>query len=107
MSEDDLSALDGAGVNAIAWAALAAGFFAGRDVPSWAGEVNLRRRERAGALARRLGVGTPTVALAYVLSQGPRVWAAVGTRSPAHLDELLEAPTLELSAEDLAWLRDG
>jgi aryl-alcohol dehydrogenase-like predicted oxidoreductase len=47
------------------------------------------------------------VALAYVLAQGPRVWAVVGTRSFAHLGELLVAPDLELSPDDLGWLRDG
>lgn len=107
MTRDELSALDGTGVTAVAWAALASGFFAGRAAPSWAGSENLARRERADELALRLGVATPTVAVAYVLSQGPRVWAAVGTRSLAHLDELLLAPTLELSAADLGWLRDG
>jgi aryl-alcohol dehydrogenase-like predicted oxidoreductase len=74
-------------------------------VPSWAGEDNLARRRRAQQLAGRLGVSTPAVALAYVLSQGPRVWAAVGTRSLTHLDELLAAP--ELSSDDVAWLRHG
>jgi aryl-alcohol dehydrogenase-like predicted oxidoreductase len=107
MSEDELAALDAASVTAVAWAALAAGFFAGRDVPSWAGEDNLGRRQRADELARRLGLTTPTVALAYVLSQGPHVWAAVGTRSAAHLDELLLAPAVELTPEDLDWLRNG
>jgi aryl-alcohol dehydrogenase-like predicted oxidoreductase len=107
MSEDELAALDAAGVTAIAWAALAGGFFAGRDQPSWAAAANLERRTRAEELAGRLGVTTPAVALAYVLAQGPRVWAAVGTRSLAHLNELLAAPALELTPDDLVWLRDG
>ena len=47
------------------------------------------------------------MALAYVLAQGPSVWAAVGTRSLQHLDALLVAPDLELSPDDLGWLRDG
>jgi aryl-alcohol dehydrogenase-like predicted oxidoreductase len=107
MSQDELAELDRAGVVAIAWAALAAGFFAGREAPSWEGGENSARRGRARELAARLGVTAPAVALAYVLSQGPRVWAAVGTRSRGHLDELLVAPGLELSADDLGWLRDG
>ena len=107
MSQDELTALDGAGVVAIAWASLAGGFFAGREAPSWEGPDNIARRRRAQELAARLGVSTPAVALAYVLSQGPRVWAAVGTRSLSHLEELLVAPGLELSADDLGWLRDG
>jgi aryl-alcohol dehydrogenase-like predicted oxidoreductase len=107
MSQGELTALDRAGVVAIAWASLAGGFFAGREAPSWEGPDNIARRRRAQELAARLGVSTPAVALAYVLSQGPRVWAAVGTRSLSHLEELLVAPGLELSADDLGWLRDG
>jgi aryl-alcohol dehydrogenase-like predicted oxidoreductase len=107
MSQGELAALDRVGVVAIAWASLAGGFFAGREAPSWDGPDNIARRQRARDLAGRLGVSVPAVALAYVLSQGPRVWAAVGTRSLAHLDELLVAPGLELSADDLGWLRDG
>ena len=107
MSQDELSALDGAGVTAIAWAALAAGFFAGRDVASWESDENLARRKRAQELAGRLGVSTPAIALAYVLAQGPRLWAAVGTRSLVHLEELLVAPGLDLTPGDLGWLRHG
>ncbi len=107
MSQDELAALERAGVVAIAWAALAGGFFSGREAPSWEGAENVARRERARELAARHGVSTPAVALAYVLLQGPRVWAAVGTRSLRHLDELLAAPRVELSATDLRWLRQG
>ena len=107
MTEDDIAALEGIGVVAIAWAALASGFFAGRDDPSFAGDENLARRQRAQELAERRGVSTPAIALAYVLSQSPQLWAAVGTRSLAHLDELLTAPTVELSSHDLGWLRHG
>jgi aryl-alcohol dehydrogenase-like predicted oxidoreductase len=107
MSQEELTALDRAGIVAIAWASLAGGFFAGRKAPSWEGPENIARRQRAQELAATLGVSTPAVALAYVLSQGPRVWAAVGTRSLSHLEELLVAPGLELSADDLGWLRDG
>lgn len=107
MSQGELAALARAGVVAIAWAALAAGFFAGREAPSWEGAENVARRQRARELAARLELSAPAIALAYVLSQGPLVWAAVGTRSLAHLDELLVAPGIELSADDLRWLRHG
>ena len=96
-----------AGVTALAWAALAGGLLRGTRAAELGRRRQPRAPQRADELARRLGVTTPAVALAYVLSQGPRVWAAVGTRSLAHLDELLRAPALELSADDLLWLRDG
>jgi aryl-alcohol dehydrogenase-like predicted oxidoreductase len=107
MSQDELRALDRTGVVAVAWAALAAGFFAGRDSPSWERADNVARRARADELAARRGVTTPAVALAYVLGQGPRVWAVVGTRSLRHLEALLVAPDLALSPDDLRWLREG
>ncbi len=107
MSQAELRALARSGVTAVAWAALAAGFFAGRDAASWERDDNVARRARADELAANLGVTTPAVALAYVLAQGPSVWAAVGTRSLQHLDALLVAPDLALSPDDLGWLRDG
>jgi aryl-alcohol dehydrogenase-like predicted oxidoreductase len=104
MTDADIAALAELGVVALAWAALAGGFFAGRDLASWQNAANEGRRARAGELAARRGVTAPAVALAYVLGQGDNVYAAVGTRSLAHLDELLAAPALELSADELAWL---
>jgi aryl-alcohol dehydrogenase-like predicted oxidoreductase len=104
MSLHDIETVDALGVRPIAWASLAAGYFAGRESPSWDSEDNERRRARAEELARERGTTAPTVALAYVLNQPVRVLAAVGTRTQAHLDELIAAADLELTPPELEWL---
>jgi len=104
MSTSDLAALEELGVTPIAWASLAAGYVAGRDDRSWNSPENEERRRRAQRLAREGGTTATAVALAYVLNQPVRVLAAVGTRSEAHLDELLGAATLPLTADEVEWL---
>jgi aryl-alcohol dehydrogenase-like predicted oxidoreductase len=104
MTAQEIVSLERDGVTALAWASLAEGFFAGRDRPSWAGERNQERRARARELAEERGTTPTAVALAYVLHQPSHVLALVGTRSRAHLDELITATTLQLTPADLARL---
>jgi aryl-alcohol dehydrogenase-like predicted oxidoreductase len=107
MSKADVAVLEGAGVTALAWASLAAGYFARHGGTSWDSPENDARRRRSDELAAREGRSPVEVALAYVLHQGPNVLAAVGTRSEAHLAQLLHAATLDLSVGELAWLETG
>ncbi|MFL5926486.1 MAG: aldo/keto reductase [Gaiellaceae bacterium] len=107
MSLRDIEAVDALGVRPIAWASLAAGYFARRESPSWDSEDNERRRARAEELAAERGTGATTVALAYVLNQPVRVLAAVGTRTEEHLDELLAAADIDLTPRELEWLETG
>ena len=104
MTAHEIVSLGGSDVIALAWASLAEGYFAGRDRPSWAGERNQERRARARELAQERGTTPTAVALAYVLHQPSHLLALVGTRSPAHLDELITATTLQLTPAELAWL---
>jgi aryl-alcohol dehydrogenase-like predicted oxidoreductase len=106
MTSAEIASLDGDGVTALAWSSLAEGYFAGRESPSWASEPNEERRARARELAEERGTTPTAVALAYVLRQPSPVLALVGTRSEAHLDELIDAAELPLSPAQLAWL-DG
>jgi aryl-alcohol dehydrogenase-like predicted oxidoreductase len=107
VSKEELLALGDLDVKVLTWSSLATGYFAGRETPSWDSPANRERRERAAALAEELGTTTPAVALAYVLHQPGYVLPAVGTRSEAHLDEVLAAADLRLSADQLAWLERG
>jgi aryl-alcohol dehydrogenase-like predicted oxidoreductase len=107
MGLDDVAALARARVTALAWASLAAGYFARRDSPSWASGENDRRRRRAEQLAAERDTSATAIALSYVLHQPAHVLAAVGTRSETHLDELLQAATIELAPSEVDWLRDG
>jgi aryl-alcohol dehydrogenase-like predicted oxidoreductase len=104
MSLRDIEALDALGVVPIAWASLAAGYFAHRESPSWDSDDNEARRARAEELAAERGTTATTVALAYVLNQPVRVLAAIGTRTVEHIDQLLAASELDLSPRELEWL---
>jgi aryl-alcohol dehydrogenase-like predicted oxidoreductase len=104
MGKDDVDALGRGAVTLLAWASVAGGYFAGRDIPSWTSDENAERRRRATELAGTLGVTTPAVAVAYVLGRSPHLLAAAGTRSEAHLVELLAGARLELGADALAGL---
>jgi len=110
MSTDDLRAVGDLGVSMLAWSSLATGYFAGRDTPHWDDPENRARRDRAAALAERLGTSAAAIALAYVLHQPEHVLPVVGTRSDAHLDEAIGAGAIRLGPDDVAWLeraRDG
>jgi aryl-alcohol dehydrogenase-like predicted oxidoreductase len=107
MTKDDVVELGRDGVQALAWASLASGYFAGRDAASWDSPANEARRERARTLADELGMAPAAVALAYVLQQPAHVHAVVGTRSAAHLDDALSARDIRLSEQQLRWLEDG
>jgi aryl-alcohol dehydrogenase-like predicted oxidoreductase len=106
MTKADMSEL-AEGVQALAWASLASGYFAGREAPSWHSPANDARRLRAGELAEALGASPAAVALSYVLHQPPHVVALVGTRSQVHLEEALSARAIRLTPDQLSWLEDG
>ncbi len=107
LSREDLSAVGELDVTVLAWSSLATGFFAGRDTPHWDSPANRARRDRAAQLGERLGRSASAIALAYVLHQPRHVRPVVGTRSEAHLDEALDACTIRLGADELAWLESG
>ena len=70
------------------------------DAEHWS--ANLSLLDRFGELARDAGCSPAQLAIAWVLSRGEHVIALPGTRSAAHLDEDLEAGSLELPARVLA-----
>lgn len=107
MTGEDIEYVHSAGSTVLAWASLAGGYFAGRDLPSWTGEENGERRARAQELATRLGVSTPSIALAYVLNRHRAVLPVIGTRSLTHLVELLQVASFSISPEDVHWLATG
>ncbi len=96
------------------WSSQARGFFtdaAGRDkfdvpeiVNSWYSPKNFKRRDRAVKLAAEIGKTPIQVALAYVLNQPLDVVPLIGPRSIAELDNSIEATTIKLSKEQVAWL---
>lgn len=107
MTKGELGELASGRTLVLAWASLAAGYFAGRGTPDWESPQNEARRARAETLAAERGTSATAVALAYVLEQPPHVLPVVGTRSAERLEELIGAASLELSADEVAWLENG
>jgi aryl-alcohol dehydrogenase-like predicted oxidoreductase len=104
MGRGEIDELAGTGTTVLAWASLAAGYFAGRHAPSWDSPENAVRRQRAEELAAEKGTTATGIALAYVLRQPYFLRPVIGTRSEAHLDELLRATHLDLTASELALM---
>ena len=66
--------------------------------------ANFARLDRARELARIRGVSPPEIALAYVLSQGPNIFAVVGVKDPGKLGACVGACRLTLSEDEVRWL---
>lgn len=97
-----------------AWSSQGRGFFtdrAGRDkhddeeiVRCWYSDSNFERRDRAIELANKRGVSPIHIALAYVIAQPFPVIPLIGPRTVGELEDSLSALSIELSADDVAWL---
>jgi aryl-alcohol dehydrogenase-like predicted oxidoreductase len=62
---------------------------------------NMELAETVRAIAARRGATPSQIALAWVLRAGPNVFAVVGTRSSAHLEENLGAQNVCLTPEEV------
>jgi aryl-alcohol dehydrogenase-like predicted oxidoreductase len=67
-------------------------------------ERNFERLARANLLASQKGVTSTQIALAWVLHQGPHVFAVAGPRTVQEVSQLFEAFRIDLSAQEAAWL---
>ncbi|MFT4084177.1 MAG: aldo/keto reductase [Nocardioides sp.] len=90
------------------WSAQARGFFARTGSASSSADpyesaTNRARRERCRTLAAELGVEPGQVALAWSLAC-PLLWPSIGPRTLDQLADSLAAATVELTAEQRAWL---
>jgi len=98
----------------LSWSSLAGGFFSGRFTPDYREneemvrvyycEDNWKRVDRARELARRKGVDTVQIALAYVLNQPIPIVALVAPDNIAEMRSNFAAAEIELSPEELDWL---
>jgi aryl-alcohol dehydrogenase-like predicted oxidoreductase len=82
-------------------------FFAiGAAVPGASpfGPANEAGADIIAGVARRHGVSTAQVRLAWTLHKGPNVLAIPGTGNPAHLRENVAAAGLHLTSEDMSRL---
>jgi aryl-alcohol dehydrogenase-like predicted oxidoreductase len=75
-----------------------------RSVPRWQEEnfeQNVRLVDHLGAIARRHGISTAQLALAWVLHQGDDIVPIPGTRKRANLEANAAAADVTLTADDL------
>jgi aryl-alcohol dehydrogenase-like predicted oxidoreductase len=103
-----------------AWSSLGGGIFSGRFRPdnldsftyywdqvaidTYASAGNFERLARVEALAADKGVSATQLVLAYALHAPFDLYALVGCRTPAEFEDNIAALSLELSADELAWL---
>jgi len=115
------------GIGVIPWSPLARGFLAGArrkgENPAEKGETSRARTdefahqlyyadadftvaERVADLAARKGVKPAQIALAWLLAQPGVTAPIVGASKLSHLDEAVEALTVQLSPEDKAFVEE-
>jgi aryl-alcohol dehydrogenase-like predicted oxidoreductase len=101
----------------IAWSSQARGFFSGRydaeaalnpetdnSVKAWFSPDNFERLRRAKEIGTRLGRSTTSVALAYVLSDELKPFAAIGPMNITELQDSFDALKIHLAPAERKWL---
>ncbi|MCU0490025.1 MAG: aldo/keto reductase [Chloroflexaceae bacterium] len=107
------------GIGLVPWSPLGSGFLTGsasvgendfRQInPRFQGENRVANEDRFAPLhemAKRLGITSAQLALAWVLHQGDDIAPIPGTRKAARIAENAAAASVVLSAADLAYLND-
>jgi aryl-alcohol dehydrogenase (NADP+) len=111
------------GIGLIPWSPLARGFLAGNRTRDMGGETARARTDafghemyyqdtdfevvdRAVEVAKRRGVSSAQVALAWVLSKSFITCPIVGASKMSHLDEAVAALDIELTEEEIAALEE-
>lgn len=109
VTDDDAAEYAKLGVPVAAYTSTAAGYFAHEgDTPhGFDSPENSARRDRARKLAAELGCTPTQVALAWLIHQAPLTIPITGTTKIDHLREAMGAVDVELTAEQVCWLRDG
>jgi 1-deoxyxylulose-5-phosphate synthase len=111
------------GIGVIPWSPLARGFLAGNRRMDGFGDTSRAKTDdfahelyftdadfavadRVVELGRRLGLKPAQVALAWLLGRPGVTTPIVGASKLSHLDEAIEAVTLRLSSEDVAFVEE-
>jgi aryl-alcohol dehydrogenase-like predicted oxidoreductase len=98
------------GLPVIPYSPTACGYFAtsGRSAKAAFDNPTSRERlKRVRSLARKLGCTPNQIALAYLLGQKFPVIPILGTTKVSHLKDALAAVDVELTPQQVAWLRKG
>jgi aryl-alcohol dehydrogenase-like predicted oxidoreductase len=115
ISPELLAAADDLGAGIVAWSPLGGGFLTGtvtnlanadfrRNAPRFQGDnlaVNNERYAAVRRLAEDLAITPGQLALAWLLHQHPAVVPIPGSRTPAHIDENIDAAGINLHPDTL------
>ena len=92
-----------------AYSSTANGFF-GATIPdqsSYDNDISRQRRQRAIEMAQKRGATSHQIALAYLMNQPFPIVPVFSTTQTEHLSETMSASSIQLSVEEVRWLRDG
>lgn len=108
--DTDIAWHEETGFPVMCYSPTAGGYFATggeKGKKTYENEVSRGRLTRAEEFAKKRGVSTNQVALAYVMGQKFPVIAILGTADEVHLKDCLGAVEIALTVDDVKWLREG
>jgi aryl-alcohol dehydrogenase-like predicted oxidoreductase len=94
------------GLRLVAHSSQAGGFFA-KPLPPGTSAIDAARWHRAAGLARQRGATPNAVALAYVLDHPIGGCGIIGPRTLDQLHDSLDAASVPLTRDEIAWLETG
>ena len=106
---DDIGFHERSGLPLAAYTSTARGYFTDREPKpsSFDSDGSRARLERAREIAAGKGVTANQIALAWLMHQEFPCIPITGTRNVDHLNENLAAADVELTADEVAYLREG
>ena len=106
LEDADIRWHEESGLPVIPYSSTAGGYFASRkDGDGY--PISQARRERARQLAAELGYSANQIALAYLRGHAFPVIPIIGTVNLDHLNDALGATEVDLTPEQVRWLKDG
>ena len=108
VTEEDREWYASVGMSIVAYSATAGGYFASSHGSSgtYDNPTNIKRRKRAEELASNLNCTPVQIAMAYLLHQKPLTIPIFLTTNQAHLTEIMDSVSINLSDEQVHWLMD-
>jgi aryl-alcohol dehydrogenase-like predicted oxidoreductase len=109
VTEEDREWYASVGISIVAYSSTAGGYFASIHGSSgtYDNPTNIKRRNRAEELASNINCTTAQIAMAYLLHQKPLTIPIFRTTNQAHLAEIMDSVSINLSNEQVQWLRNG
>jgi len=109
VTEEDREWYASVGISIVAYSSTAGGYFASSHGSSgtYDNPTNIKRRNCAEELASKLNCTSAQIAMSYLLHQKPLTIPIFRTTNQAHLREIIDSVSINLSEDQIQWLRDG